>query len=151
MNTKPIPIILTLSAAGVSCFISVLQEVAFPTFVLRLLLTVVFFYIVGIVVGILLFNAFPPPAKIVASAVAAETDAALQDNPEGMDEEAAEGTEDSEGEALSEANEDEAAPQEADAPEEISAEEMTEPSEEASEAPEAPNAEAPEESPAEDA
>ena len=63
MNTKPIPIIITLSAASVSCLISILQGVDFPTFLVRLLLTVLFFYLIGIVAGILLYNAFPPPPK----------------------------------------------------------------------------------------
>ncbi len=58
MNTKSIPIIITLSAAGISCVISILEGVDFPTFLVRLLLTVLFFYIIGIIVGIILFNAF---------------------------------------------------------------------------------------------
>ena len=63
MNTKPIPIIITLLAAGVSCAISFLQGVEFSTFLVRLLLTVLFFYLIGIVVGILMYNAFPPSPK----------------------------------------------------------------------------------------
>lgn len=39
--------------------ISILEGVDFPTFLVRLLLTVLFFYIIGIVVGIILYNAFP--------------------------------------------------------------------------------------------
>lgn len=61
MNTKPIPIIMALSAALVSCLISISQGVDFATFLARLILSVFLFYFVGIVVGIFLLNAFGPP------------------------------------------------------------------------------------------
>lgn len=61
MNTKPIPIIMSLAAAFVSCLISISQKVDFTTFLARLLLSIFLFYFVGIVVGIFLLNAFGPP------------------------------------------------------------------------------------------
>lgn len=61
MNTKPIPIIMSLAAALVSCIISISQGVDFATFLARLFLSVFLFYFVGIVVGVFLLNAFGPP------------------------------------------------------------------------------------------
>ena len=62
MNTKPIPIIVTLMAAGVSCVISVIQGVDFTTFLVRLICVIIIFYIVGIAVGIILLQSFSPSA-----------------------------------------------------------------------------------------
>ena len=63
MNTKPIPIIITLAGSGINAVISILQGVDFATFVLRLLISVCVFYTVGIVVGVLCIQAFGVPKK----------------------------------------------------------------------------------------
>lgn len=59
MNTKPIPIIVTLAAAGISCVISVLQHVDFAIYTKRLLAAVVIFSIIGVIAKKVLDKAFP--------------------------------------------------------------------------------------------
>ena len=58
MNTKPIPIMITLLASGISCILSLLQEVSFKTFVIRFALTALIFYFLGSVIRVLLDKAF---------------------------------------------------------------------------------------------
>ncbi len=66
MNTKPIPIIITLAAAFISCVISILQRVEFSIFVTRLLFVVLIFLTMGTIIKIVLDYAFrtlePPPS-----------------------------------------------------------------------------------------
>lgn len=62
-NTKPVPILITLAAAGISCVISILQEASFRQFVLRLLLTVVIFGIFGSLVRVFLDMGFKTDQK----------------------------------------------------------------------------------------
>lgn len=58
MNTKPIPIIITLSAAFISCVVSIIQHVEFSVFVTRLLIVVLVFIIMGTIIKILLDYSF---------------------------------------------------------------------------------------------
>ncbi len=66
MNTKPIPIIITLAAAFLSCVVSIFQRVDFSVFVTRLLIVVIVFMFLGTIIKIVLDYAFrtlePPPA-----------------------------------------------------------------------------------------
>ena len=66
MNTKPIPIIITLAAAFISCVMSIFQRVDFSVFVARLLIVVCVFLFLGTLIKIVLDYAFrtlePPPA-----------------------------------------------------------------------------------------
>lgn len=50
MNTKPIPAIITLLAAGISCLASVIQGVEFSVFTVRLLVSVICFLVIGSVI-----------------------------------------------------------------------------------------------------
>lgn len=52
MNTKPIPVIITLIAAGISCVASLIQNVGLHIFTVRLLVTVICFYIIGSIVRV---------------------------------------------------------------------------------------------------
>lgn len=58
MNTKPIPIIITLLAAGISCLVSAIQGVSFGIYTKRLIITVVCFAVIGIVVRVVLDRSF---------------------------------------------------------------------------------------------
>ncbi len=67
MNTKPIPIIITLAAAFISCVVSILQRVEFSVFVTRLLIVVLIFLFMGTVIKIVLdysFKTLEPPVSI---------------------------------------------------------------------------------------
>ena len=54
IRTKQIPILVTLSGAGLACLISVIQGVEFSIFFRRLLVSVIVFGIIGIAVRICL-------------------------------------------------------------------------------------------------
>jgi hypothetical protein len=54
MNTKPIPIIITLIAALVSCVASIIQNVSFTIFTTRLLWAVIIFGVIGSIVKVIL-------------------------------------------------------------------------------------------------
>ncbi|MCR5143978.1 MAG: hypothetical protein K6B67_01560 [Lachnospiraceae bacterium] len=54
MNTKPIPIIITLIAALVSCVASIFQQADFAVFTKRLVLSVLIFGTIGIIVRVIL-------------------------------------------------------------------------------------------------
>ncbi len=58
MNTKPVPIIITLAAAFISCVISIMQHVEFGVFVSRLLITVVIFLVMGTIIKMILDYSF---------------------------------------------------------------------------------------------
>jgi len=58
MNTKPIPVIITLAAAFISCVVSILQRVEFAVFVRRLFLVVVIFLFMGTIIKIILDYSF---------------------------------------------------------------------------------------------
>ncbi len=58
MKTKPIPVIITLSAALISCVMSLLQRVEFKVFVSRLLVVVVIFLFMGTIIKMILDYSF---------------------------------------------------------------------------------------------
>ncbi|SHI84912.1 hypothetical protein [Pseudobutyrivibrio xylanivorans] len=58
MNTKPIPIIITLAAAFISCVVSIIQRVEFSVFVSRLLVVVLIFLTMGTIIKMILDYAF---------------------------------------------------------------------------------------------
>lgn len=58
MNTKPIPIIITLAAAFISCVISIIQRVDLSVFVSRLLVVVIIFLFMGTIIKMILDYAF---------------------------------------------------------------------------------------------
>lgn len=69
INTKPVPIVITLAAAFISCIVSILQRVDFSIFVTRLLVVVLIFLFMGTVIKIILdysFRTIEPPASIDA-------------------------------------------------------------------------------------
>lgn len=59
MNTKPIPAIIVLLAAGISCVASILQQVNFAIFTKRLFFSVLVFFIIGFIIKIALDKCFP--------------------------------------------------------------------------------------------
>ena len=69
MNTKPIPIMITLAAAFISCVVSIMQGVDFSVFVGRLVIVVVVFLVLGTIIKIVLdysFRTLEPPVAIDA-------------------------------------------------------------------------------------
>jgi hypothetical protein len=58
MNTKPVPVIITLAAAFISCVISIMQKVEFSVFVGRLLIVVVIFLVMGTIIKMILDYSF---------------------------------------------------------------------------------------------
>lgn len=50
MNTKPVPVTIALIASAVSCIMSIIEHVAFKTFVLRFALTALVFYVLGSII-----------------------------------------------------------------------------------------------------
>lgn len=54
LNTRPLPIIIVLIAAAVSCVLSVLQSVEFSVFFMRLLKSVLIFAVLGTVIKMIL-------------------------------------------------------------------------------------------------
>ena len=58
MNTKHIPIIITLAAAFISCVMSIIQRVEFSVFVSRLLVVVIIFLTMGSIIKMILDYAF---------------------------------------------------------------------------------------------
>lgn len=58
INTKPVPIIITLAAAFISCVISIAQKVEFSEFVKRLAIVVAIFLVMGTIIKMILDYAF---------------------------------------------------------------------------------------------
>lgn len=58
MNTKPIPIIITLLAAGITCLVSAIQRVPFGIYTKRLFIAVVCFALIGTVIKVILDRSF---------------------------------------------------------------------------------------------
>ena len=58
MNTKPVPVIITLSAALLSCVVSIIQRVEFSVFVSRLLVVVLIFLVMGTIIKMILDYSF---------------------------------------------------------------------------------------------
>lgn len=59
MNTKTIPIIITLIAAAISSLTSVIQRVSFDIFTKRLVISVICFAIIGCIVRVVVERSFP--------------------------------------------------------------------------------------------
>ena len=79
VNTRPIPIIITLAAAAVSCIISVMQHAKLEIYVGRLLITVIIFGAIGIVVRVILDRYFFNTKKDEEES--AETEASSGEKP----------------------------------------------------------------------
>ncbi len=62
-DTRPIPILITLAAAGISSVVSVLKDVSFGRFVVNLLITVIIFGIFGSLVRVFLDMGFKVDKK----------------------------------------------------------------------------------------
>ena len=62
-NTRPVPILITLAAAGISCVVSIMKQLSFADFVLRLLITVIIFGILGCLVRVFLDMGFKVDKK----------------------------------------------------------------------------------------
>lgn len=54
MNTKPLPIAITLAASFVTCLISILSKSSFEQFVIRFALTALIFYIIGSIIRVVI-------------------------------------------------------------------------------------------------
>lgn len=79
MNAKPIPIIMVLASAALSCIASVIQRASFAVFTKRLFLSVVIFAIIGSVVRVVIERSFKimEPEEIVGEEN--EEEVAIQD------------------------------------------------------------------------
>ncbi|MCR5581185.1 MAG: hypothetical protein K6F66_06310 [Pseudobutyrivibrio sp.] len=67
MKTKPIPIIITLAAALISCVTSIVQRVEFSVFLSRLAIVVAIFLVMGTIIKIILdysFKTLEPPVPL---------------------------------------------------------------------------------------
>lgn len=67
MKTKPIPIIITLAAALISCVTSIIQRVEFSVFLSRLVIVVAVFLVMGTIIKMVLdyaFRTLEPPVPI---------------------------------------------------------------------------------------
>ena len=67
MKTKPIPIIITLAAAFISCVISIMQKATFSVFISRLAIVVAIFLVMGTIIKLVLdysFKTLEPPVSI---------------------------------------------------------------------------------------
>ena len=98
INTKPIPIIITLAAAFISCVVSILQRVEFSVFVARLLVVVLIFMFMGTVIKLILDYSFRTlePAEPLDGAEASEI-TGLEDEDELIEEDGEEVSESEEG------------------------------------------------------
>ncbi len=63
MNTKPIPAIITLIAACISCVASLIGHVGLEIFTMRLLVTVICFLAIGSVVKLLMDKGLKQPEE----------------------------------------------------------------------------------------
>lgn len=75
-NTRPIPILITLAGAGISCLVSILKQLSFGNFVWRLLITVIIFGILGSLVRVFLDMGFKVDKKEEKDASEAEDEEA---------------------------------------------------------------------------
>lgn len=101
LNTKPIPIIVTLCAAAIGSVLSVIQFVDFRTFFFRLLGAVIIFWIIGNIVKLVLDFIFNKKNKAIEEDEAVEENIQETDiedeNSDENDEEGINLTEDGEG------------------------------------------------------
>ncbi|MBQ8488208.1 MAG: hypothetical protein IJ535_00345 [Pseudobutyrivibrio sp.] len=79
MKTKPIPIIITLAAALISCVISIVEHVDFSVFVSRLLVVVLVFLTMGTIIKMILDYSFRTLEPTVS--IDEQMDAIMPDEP----------------------------------------------------------------------
>lgn len=79
MNTKPIPALVALSASGITCVLSILQQVKFSVFVLRFAVVAALFYIIGSVIRVVIDRAFKVDAEETEKQEQATKDASPDD------------------------------------------------------------------------
>ena len=79
MKTKPIPIIITLAAALISCVISIVEHVDFSVFVSRLLVVVLVFLTMGTIIRMILDYSFRTLEPTVS--IDEQMDAIMPDEP----------------------------------------------------------------------
>lgn len=98
MNTKPVPVIITLAAAFISCVVSIYQKVEFSVFVIRLAIVVVIFLFMGTVIKIILDFSFKTlePETPLDEAIS-EIDPTIDDEDEEEDDSSVESQESEEG------------------------------------------------------
>ena len=85
MNTKPIPVIIALAAALLSCVISIVQHVEFSVFVSRLLVVVLIFLVMGTIIKMILdysFRTLEPTVSIDEQMDAIMPDESGEEMPE---------------------------------------------------------------------
>ncbi len=78
-DTRPIPILITLAAAGISSVVSILKDVSFGRFVVNLLITVIIFGIFGSLVRVFLDMGFKVDKKEEKKNMESEDEKADQD------------------------------------------------------------------------
>lgn len=100
VNTRPLPVMITLAAAAISCIMSLMQHVELGEYVGRLLITVIIFGAIGIAVRVVLDRWFLNPKARAADDEDAEAAAAAS-------EKAAEGGDEDDGDRAEDGEEDE--------------------------------------------
>ena len=95
INTKPVPVIITLAAAFISCVISIVQKVDFSTFVSRLLIVVVIFLVMGTIIKMILDYAFKTLEPAVSIDAELE-DTAIEDSDQAIEDISSENLQESE-------------------------------------------------------
>ena len=98
MNTKPVPVIITLAAAFISCVVSIYQKVEFSVFVIRVAIVGVIFLFMGTVIKIILDFSFKTlePETPLDEAIS-EIDPTIDDEDEEEDDSSVESQESEEG------------------------------------------------------
>ncbi len=97
-NTKPVPVIITLAAAFISCVISIVQKVDFSTFVSRLLIVVVIFLVMGTIIKMILDYAFKTlePAVSIDAELDETANSAVEDSEQAIEDISSENLQESE-------------------------------------------------------
>jgi len=96
INTKPVPVIITLAAAFISCVISIVQKVDFSTFVSRLLIVVVIFLVMGTIIKMILDYAFKTLEPAVSIDAELEDTATIEDSDQAIEDISSENLQESE-------------------------------------------------------
>ncbi|MBE5902768.1 MAG: hypothetical protein E7275_00650 [Pseudobutyrivibrio sp.] len=89
INTKPVPIIITLAAAFISCVISIAQKVEFSEFVKRLAIVVAIFLVMGTIIKMILdyaFKTLEPITPIDEDVISVSTPLDEAEDQEGQEE-----------------------------------------------------------------
>ncbi len=99
MKTKPIPIIITLAAALISCVISIVERVEFSVFVYRLFFVVLIFLAMGTIIKMVLdysFRTLEPPASIDGDVLSEAASAPTEGEEDAAEEESVDDSSESE-------------------------------------------------------